>query len=141
MIKIFTLSLLVLAVSINISASEPDDIRKILQKCIDLPELQKLYPESIQVYVLQHGISFSSGIDVTKFGKKVLFINKSQLESGNIKSYFLFWEFKIEHASANIDFVYNYPGKDNIPVTQRVILRLQKEGETWSVVKTEILEG
>lgn len=140
--KKFTLVfMLILLYSTFTCAQDQNDVSRILIKCISLPELQKFIPSGSPVYVLQHGISFPAGTDVSRSDKEVFFVNKAQLESLSIKSYFLFWEFNIEMNTANIDYVFNYPGKDGKEAIQRVILRLQKEGQTWNIVNIKIAEG
>jgi hypothetical protein len=142
--KLSTLILmLTLFVSIKISAQASGDVTMILQKCIDLPDLQQFYPVNVdgshsKVYVLQHGVSFPLSTEITRFGKKVQFITKNDLATGEIKSYFLFWEFKVEQNTADIDYVFNYPGSDEHPGIQHIILTLKKNDGIWNVVSTKI---
>jgi hypothetical protein len=118
---------------------------QILQKCIDLPELQQYFPfdhagNPKQICILQHGVSFPVDLEVSKFGKSILFMDKTQLSDNGITSYFLFWEFKTDQNSAQVDFVYNFINTDNLPRIQKVNLELQKNNETWTVSKTNIEE-
>jgi hypothetical protein len=133
---------LVLIFSIKMRAQGNGDITTILQKCIDLPELEQLYPVNSDgshkpVYVLQHGVSFPENTAVSKFGKRVQFVNKGQLNSENIGAYFLFWEYKIDQDIANIDFVYNLNNADGNPKSVRVILTMRKSDGLWSIVNTK----
>lgn len=145
--KLSTLIFLMgLVLSMDVVAQTSGDIVTILQKCIDLPELQQYIPlntegNSDQIYVLQHGVSFPFSTEVYKFGKKVQFVDKGQLASKGITSYFLFWEFKVEQDSAKIDFVYNYIGSDNLPKTQRVILEMQKKEGFWAITNSKLMGG
>jgi hypothetical protein len=142
--KIFTLILLlVLAATIKTSAQATGDIAAVLQKCVDLPDIQQFYTKDGDgnhsiVYVLQHGVSFPVNTDVVKFGEKVRFIEKDQLSSQAVDSYFLFWELTIEADSAKADYIYNYPGSDNLPTTVHVVLKMQKEGGVWNITNTTI---
>lgn len=127
---------------INVMAQATGDTKAILQKCIDLPELQQYLSLNndgslSQIYVLQHGVSFPPNTEVYKSGKRVQFINKSQLASGGIGNYFLFWELNIEQNLAKVDFVYNFLVSGNL-TTQRVILELVKTGDSWNVTDTKI---
>ncbi|MCE5348066.1 MAG: hypothetical protein LLG13_17510 [Bacteroidales bacterium] len=144
--KLFTLIFLViLGFTIKVNAQNSGDMAKILQKCIDLPELQQYIPRNSNgsfsgIYVLQHGVSFPANTEAYKSGMRVQFINKDQLASGTINNYFLFWELNIEQNSAKVDFVYHYPVSGYI-ATQRVILELQKSGDAWNVTDTKIQGG
>lgn len=121
-------------------AQSNDDITRILQKCIDLPELQQNINSFENIYVLQHGVSFPSTTNVTKSGRKVHFINKSQLQTENIQCYFLFWEFKVEANSAHIDFVLKYTDQDNESKTMNYIVDLVYTGQSWNVTKVKTEE-
>ena len=142
-----TISLMILFTMATISAigQSRNDQTRILQQCIDLPDLQQYYPYETDgvrkpVYILQHGVSFPSDIEVSKFGKRVQLVDKAQLSYLKISSYFLFWEFKTDQNSAQVDFVYNFINADNLPRMKRVNLELQKNNETWTVSKTKIEE-
>lgn len=141
--KITLLFLMVLFVTIKISAQRPEDMTAILRKCVDLPELQELFTKDSdgnfsQVYVLQHGVSFPTNTNVVKFGKNISFIEKSQLDPEKVKTYFLFWEFTVNNDSAKVDFVLNYIDSTGNPATIRVILEMKSENGNWTVVKTTI---
>ena len=121
------------------------DQTQILQQCIDLPDLQQYYPyenDSVRkpVCILQHGVSFPSGIEVSKFGKSVLLCDKSQIAAMGINSYFLFWEFKIDQNSAKIDFVYNYVDSGSLPKKQKISVELKKIKDSWAVVNSKMEE-
>lgn len=139
--KIFTLILLVAFGFITrIEAQTPGDVPMILQKCIDLPDLQQFFPTNNdvrlkQLFVLQHGVSFPANTNVLKSGIKVRFVDKNQLAAENIKSYFLFWKFEIIQNSASVDFIYNFQDSDNLPKTFHVVMELQRTGSGWTVSK------
>jgi hypothetical protein len=120
-----------------IMAQSNEDIARILQKCIDLPELQQNINSFENVYVLQHGVSFPSTINVTKSGKRVQFITKSQLATENIQCYILFWEFKVEANSAKIDFVLNYSDHGTVSKTIHYLVDMVYTGQTWNVTKVK----
>ena len=86
----------ILLVTVCSRAQNADDMIVILQKCIDLPELQQYFTDDSagspkQVCILQHGVSFPIDIEVSKFGKTILFMDKTQLSDNGVTSYFLFW--------------------------------------------------
>ena len=141
--KLFTLILLVsFGFITRIEAQAPGDITMILQKCIDLPDLQQIYPVNNdgslkQLNVLQHGVSFPSNTNVSKSGLKVRFVDKNQLAAEEITSYFLFWEFVIDNNSAKVDFIYNFMDTDNTPKMYRVIIEMQRAGDGWTATSTK----
>jgi hypothetical protein len=141
--KIFTLILLVsFGFITRIEAQAPGDITMILQKCIDLPDLQQFFPVNNdgslkQLYVLQHGVSFPSNTNVLKSGLKVRFVNKNQLAAEEITSYFIFWEFVIDNNSAKVDFIYNFMDADNTTKMYHEKLEMRKLGDKWIVSGTK----
>ena len=141
--KIFTLILLVsFGFITRIEAQAPGDITMILQKCIDLPDLQQFFPVNNdgslkQLYVLQHGVSFPSNTNVLKSGLKVRFVNKNQLAAEEITSYFIFWEFVIDNNSAKVDFIYNLMDADNTTKMYHEKLEMRKLGDKWIVSGTK----
>jgi len=119
------------------------DKAQILQLCIDLPGLQQYYPFDTdgthkQIVVMQHGVSFDTDIEVSKFGKSVQFLDKNEIGVMNITSYFLFWTYKIEQDVAHIDFLYHYLDTENQLVTLRVVVEMQKSYDLWIVQNTNI---
>lgn len=114
-----------------------DDEAQILQKCVDLPQLQAYYPRDVngvtkQLNVLQHGVSFPENINVSANGKNLSFLSKKQI--GQTDAYFLFHEFRISETSATVAFVYQYSETPLVVVN----LELSKMGDTWSITKSQI---
>ena len=141
--KSFLLIFAILLGPVCSRAQNTADMTVILQKCIDLPELQKYYPVDNagipeQLCILQHGVSFPINIKVSKFGKPILFMDKKQLHDNEDTSYLLFWTFKTDQNFAQVDFTYHFISADNLPQRQKVNLELQKTNETWTVSKTKI---
>lgn len=120
-------------------AQSPDDQIKVLQKCIDLKELQGYLPgKSIQpLYVMQHGVSFDKDIKVSKNGKPVVFLSKQEVKSQHLQAYLLFWTFEINEKTARVSFVYNYD-QNQSPKTVRADLELSKQGSEWTVSSVAI---
>ena len=120
-----------------------NDQALILQKCIDLPELQQSYPVAAdgtisQINVLQHGISFPVDIEVSKSGMPLAFVSKSDINDRHIESFFLFWTFDIVNDQARVQFTYN-----NSKIEKKatiVELNLQKENNVWTIVNSKIEE-
>lgn len=115
-------------------AQSPDDQIKVLQKCIDLKELQDYLPgKSTQsLYVMQHGVSFDKDIKVSKNGKPLVFLSKQEIKSQQPQAYLLFWTFEINEKTARVSFVYNYD-QNQSPKAVRADLELNKQGAEWTV--------
>lgn len=141
--KKFTLIILFATATICSFGQSRQDKAQILQLCIDLPELQQYYPLGSdgthkQIAVMQHGVSFDTDIEVSKFGKNIQFLDKNEISVFGITSYFLFWTYRIEENAAHIDFVYNYIDADDQPSMQRVIVNLQRRSSSWIVQNTNL---
>ena len=140
---IFTLFLYVaFGLTMITEAQAPGDVVMILQKCIDHPDLQKLYPLNTdgslkQLYVLQHGVSFPPNTSILKSGLKVRFVDKNQLANEGLTFYFIFWEFAIDNNSAKVDFIYNFIGSDNTPKTCHIVMEMRKSGAEWTGTTTK----
>jgi hypothetical protein len=139
-------SIFLMGVIASFALAQPgDNSAKVLQKCVDLPGLQKYYQNANglvrqQLYVMQHGVSFNPDIAVTWNGKPLVFMDKNEILSYNIEAYFLFHTFDIAENSARVDFVYNFKSVENQPKMARVQLELQKAGATWNIVQSKITE-
>jgi len=139
--KLFLLLGLCLLFTAQLVAQSRSDKALILQKCIDLQELQQSYPVAAdgtisQIYVLQHGISFPENIEVSKSGKPLAFVSKSDINDQHIESFFLFWTFDIVNDQSHVQFTYN-----NSKIEKKatiVELNLQKENNVWTIVKSKI---
>jgi len=122
-----------------LTALPPQDDAQILQKCIDLPQLQAYYPLDAhgnlkQLNVMQHGVSFPENTNVSANGKSIAFLSKKQVSQTEAIAYFLFHEFKISGNSATVAFVYQYNQTELVVVG----LALNKNGDTWSVTNSNI---
>ena len=120
-------------------ADPQGDTAQILQKCIDLPQLQAHYPldahgDLKQLNVMQHGVSFPENINVSVNGKSLAFLSKKQVSQTEASAYFLFHELKISGNSATVAFVYQYNQTELVVVS----LALTKNGDTWSVTNSNI---
>jgi hypothetical protein len=143
--KVFALAFLSAFIAGSSLTQTGENSAKILQKCVDLPDLQKYFQDANgslpgQLYVMQHGISFDPGISVTWNGKPLVFMEKQQIVSNGIDDYFLFHTFEISENSARVDFVYNFKDATNQSKLVRVLLDFEKEGVSWNIVQHKMLE-
>jgi hypothetical protein len=124
-------------------AANNEDLAAVLQKCLDLEALQPYYPKGPDatyqaLHILQHGVSFPTGLPVLKAGKPLVFIDKAQLAATNPDAYFLFYEFLITDKAAKVDFVFNYDQTGSQPKMQVVSLELEKKDQAWHLVQVKI---
>lgn len=120
-----------------------DDQAAVLQKCIDLPELQPFLPKNQDgsyktVNVMQHSISFPGNINVAHQGKPLLFISKGLATGGTTEAYFLFNQFQVDEHKAWVEFVLYYEQTMSAPKMQVVTLQLEKTGTNWSITQSKI---
>ncbi len=141
--KLFIIALtLMYFVPGTLSAQSVSDTSEILQKVIDLPQLQQYYPlgqnnSPKQLLVLQHGISFSSAVAVSHNNQPLALRSKADI--GNEPAYFLFWAFNIAETTAHIEFSYNYYNQDTqSKAAKKVILTFTKTAGTWTITNTNI---
>jgi hypothetical protein len=140
--KLFTsIFFMVLGLTMQLVAQSQSDLAQVLQKCIDLPELQQYYPlnsdGSIKpLYIMQYPISFSSDQVIEKAGGMVKFMTKSDIAENKVESYFMFRSLNINQNAADVNYnyfySYNYTSKQFKMLS--VILELQKTGPQWKII-------
>jgi hypothetical protein len=119
------------------------DSASVLQKCIDLVELQPFYPKNPdssyeKLYVMQHGVSFPVSIGVAHLGKPISFLDKEQIKRSGINAYFYFHEFRLEKDAAKVDYVFNYDLSAGTPKMQVVSLLLAKTSQGWIITESNM---
>lgn len=118
-------------------AQTVNDESAVLKLCVDLPELQSFY-KSEHLYVMYHGITFMSQVEVFHNGNKVNFYDKQGINSLGIKDFFLFWQFYLNDNTAKVigQYVMNYSGDfdETIPFE----LTFAKESGSWRITDSQI---
>lgn len=117
--------------------SPATDQSMVLQKCIDLPELQQYYPMDADgnfkpIYIMQHSINFPDNLNLDGFSKKIVFMTKDQIYKNNVDAFFQFEKFDILQNSANITFTYFYDLNIKSLIKQIVPIELLKAGDSWN---------
>jgi hypothetical protein len=118
------------------------DTAAVLQKCLDMPELQQYFPKNLdgtykQVYVMQYPIAFSANNAVSKFQQSVLFEQRGAIYADKADGYFMFTSFAISGNTATVTFDYNY-NYTKAPAAIEVSLSLQKTGTEWTITTTQL---
>jgi hypothetical protein len=146
--KLTLILLIVMGFTGEMAAQAHGDSTLVLQKIINLPELQQYLPiesdGSIkQLYIAKYPVSFSSDISLSKDGRKVKFMSTSELTENKIEAYFMFRNLKINQnsAGANVNFFYdfNYTSRQFKSLT--ITIELFKNGKVWSVFSNTIKEN
>lgn len=144
--KKFTLLLIMILTVLTMSAQKVNDKGQVVQKCLDLQELQKYYPQSAieqnePVYILLHGVSFESDMRISKFGKEPEYVKKEDLMDGRIQGFFLFHTIEVDAKEAHVSFAYYYDNRGNDSplngshVKFEVFLSKDAKGQ-WNISKT-----
>jgi hypothetical protein len=121
------------------------DTTAILQKCLDMPELQQYFPKNLdgtykQVYVMQYPVAFSANNAVSKFQQSVLFEQRGAIYADKADEFFMFTSFAISGNTATVAFYYHY-NYTTTPATIEVTLTLQKTGTEWAITTTQLHNG
>ncbi len=120
-----------------------NDMTAILQKCIDLPELQQYLPldnngKPDGLYINYWAPTlFSTDLNVTKTGETLRFLPMSQTSATFENAYFLFKMTEITPSFAIVIFEYTYDFKTQ-PDVLEVKLTLEKTNDIWAVSDTQI---
>lgn len=120
-----------------------DDITVVLQKCINLPELQQYYPVDNEgkpddIYINYWAPTlFSTDLILTINGKNLMFLPMSQMSSTIENAFFFFKIFECTPSYAMIVFEYTYDFKTQ-PKVLEVKLTLQKTNDVWGISDTQI---
>lgn len=136
------LFLIVFGLCFKLSAQISNDQAKVIQKCIDLPELQQYYPHETdgtmkQIYIVQYPVSFSSDLALTKAGKKILFIKSPDQFETPVESYFRYRSINIDQNSASVvlNYYFNYNPSTKQYQNLTIDMTLQKTNMEWDISK------
>jgi hypothetical protein len=130
----------------GVFAQTPADQSQIIQKCLDLSEIQQYLPSDLQgnhlpAYIMQLPMVLPEDADVTKFGKKPVYLNRTEMYANNTEAFFQFREITIEQSSARVLFTFNC----NYTQPQQKVLHytilLQKNDNDWTITSTELTGG
>jgi len=143
-IRILNLFFLLTLISLSAFGQTEKDSTAVLQKCIELNDLQQYLPLNSdgavrQLYLLQNNrVSFPAGTNVQVVGKKVKLVDNAQIEAIPDSYFFQFWDFRISQDKATVGFMFNI--KDGINTTEmiRVVAAAEKKGAEWLIIDVKI---
>jgi hypothetical protein len=103
---------------------------------VSLEQLNKKIPEkTTNYYILNHGIDFSNSLNLEVNGKKISFLEKSDLNIS--KPYFLFHTLNIDGNTAFVRYYFKYT-IDNLEKVIPITLSFQKKELKWEIVNYSI---
>jgi hypothetical protein len=144
--KFLLISGLMILISFSLFAQDSNkDTEAVLQKCIELKDLQQFLPLNSdgtirQLYILQDRISFPAGTNVQLNGKKIALVNSEEL--GKISDpYFLqFWDFRISQDKANTGYMLMKKTGNNAMEVARVVAEAEKKGTEWVIIDAQAVK-
>lgn len=118
-----------------------NDQAAILKKCLDVPEIQQQFPTDSEgypkaVYIMQHAVSFPADIPVSKFGQRIVFLEKDDMIDKNVDAFIMFEIFEISGNNAEITMLFNKK-QENGYLAYEIKLKMSKTSSTWSVNETK----
>ncbi len=119
---------------------------KVLQKCLDLTEIQQFLPVDAQghpkpVYIMQLPMVLPVDAAVSKFGSKPIYMSRSEINDAAIEAFFQFREIAINGNQAQVIMTYSYNFNHKDQKVRHYTLKLQKSGNDWNIVTTELTGG
>jgi len=141
--RIYLLLIGLLMINFSVMAQTAEDKAKVLQVCLDLPDIQNLFPKgengnSIAIHIMQYPISLPTDIAVTKFGKRPVFMNREEIYDNQIDTYFLFQKLDISETRTVVKFSLYYDQTSSEKKLMVVVLDLDKLNDKWIVVNKDI---
>ena len=138
--KSYLLSIALLLGALCSWGQSATDQAAVLQKIIDLPELQQYYPKNDdgslkQIYITQYLTAFSEDVSVSKSGEKVMFLPPDQIRDKKAEAYFTFRNFGMDQNKTNttFNFFYNYNYDSGQFKMLTINLEMHKSGDGWAV--------
>ena len=116
---------------------------QILQKCVDLPELQQYYPVDADgnpntlIIHYCHPYALPTDLTVTHGGRNAEFRLMSVENDKNADAYFFFQKFEFLENTWHVSFKYCY-GNPGHPKEIQVLLKLKLAGNAWEVTDIKI---
>jgi hypothetical protein len=115
------------------------DQAAVLQKCIDIPELESAYTSAKieQLVVVQSGLGIPDNLAITKLGKSVLFLTKEAVKGNGLKNYLYIGRWEVGSSKATVA-IYFYKNGFDLANSVKIEAELAKTGDTWNIVTSNI---
>lgn len=120
-----------------------NELTEVIQKCIDLPELQKYYPSDSdgslkQLNILKYPLLIPSELALTKGGKPVNFIPQSTIAGVNVQAYSRYRAIENTGNTLKVNFNYFYKDGSQSEKTLFILIEFQKSGSNWNIINSSI---
>jgi len=122
-----------------------NDQAAVLQKIVDLPELQQYYPKNAdgklkQLYISQSPTAFTTGVIEAMGNYKVQFQTPEAIKAKKADSYFAFRSIVIDNetATANVNYMYDISQESGQVKMLNISISLQKAGTAWNITNLNI---
>ena len=120
--------------------SQESDKVQILKECLDILELQQYLAKNSDgsyspIHIMQYPITFSDSINLTKFDEPVIFQSRQEIDSNEIKTYFIFKVLSIESDNAQVEF--DYYDNTAEPQLIEISTNLKKTESKWEIVDSK----
>jgi hypothetical protein len=130
-------------ISFKMTGQTDKDTAAVLQKCIDLKDLQQFLPLNSdgtirQLYILQERVSFPASTNVQIAGKKIALVDLAELENIADPYYLQFWDFRISQNRANTGFMLMSKSGINPIELVRVVAEAEKKGTEWAIIDVKV---
>jgi len=141
--KIISIVLFLVCIQEISVAQVLDDQSLVVQKCIDLPELQQYYPQNMdnsykQLRILNFPVSFPENLNVSKFGQSVLLKTRAEILTDNPDAFIAFSTFSITETTASVVFEISYNRLTGSPKSITGSVSLEKTAGNWIVTNQTI---
>ena len=133
--------LLIFDVSANAQTSEEKG--KIIQICLDLPDIENLFPKDANgnftaIHIMQYPIVLPTDLPITKFGKDIVFMNRHEIYDNQVKTYFLFQTMDVATSKALVQFTLYYEQTSADKKVMLITLDLDKINGDWIIANKDI---
>jgi hypothetical protein len=141
--KIYLLLLFSLILELPIFAQENRDQVQVAQICVDLPDLQSVYPVKFDglvrcvFAVSEQNVVIPKGLKITGLGVDVCLVQNSFVVDQKVSNYLVFKKIDIADNTAVVVFEYNFLSNSEKNIL-KCNLTLNKSNDAWSIGRKEI---
>lgn len=142
-IKLITVVLFLVFIQEIGMAQTSNDQSQVLQKCIDLTEIQQYYPQNAdnsykQLLILNFPVSLPVNLNVSKFGQSVLFHTRAEIVADNPDAFIAFSTFSFTGNTASVVFEISCNRLTGSPKSITGSVSLEKTAGNWIVTNQTI---
>jgi len=142
-IKLITVVLFLVFIQEIGMAQTSNDQSQVLQKCLDLTEIQQYYPQNVdnsykQLLILNFPVSLPVNLNVSKFGQSVLFKTRAEIVADNPDAFIAFSTFSVIGNTASVVFEISCNRLTGTPKSINGSIILEKTADNWIVTNQTI---